>query len=159
MRFVAKKARSPWVQPRWLIVLAIISATFIFEIMRWIIPFESRNPLYQEVTIGEPVIAEWVYNGVDEEGYLRFFNRLDDQTVVLPPDSHLFGADGRFVVLEHHTPTSLTYAEPIEALPTRWILVILGLIAAFVALILWRFQIWRQKVMKKFHPQRRIMRR
>ncbi|MCY0888121.1 MAG: hypothetical protein OWQ59_06640 [Alicyclobacillaceae bacterium] len=158
MRFVAR--RRPyrwWQQPRWLIVFGILMAVGGFELTRYIIPFEARNPLFHEVTIGEPVIEHWKYGGVDEEGYLRFYNGI--QTIVLPPGSHMFGADGTFVMLEHHNATSLTYADPLEALPLRWIIVILSSVGAVVGFVAWRLRVMRRPLRTKSStPYARIAR-
>jgi hypothetical protein len=110
----------------WL-VLAVLGAAALFELYRILLPLTSANPLYHEVTIGEPVIGEWRYGGQDEEGYLKFYN--GGQTVLLPPTERLFDADGRFVVIEGHTPSSLTYARPVAAVPLSWIAAGLGAMA------------------------------
>lgn len=112
--------------PGWLLVLALLGIGIgIFEVVRVIIPFQSENPLWQEVTIGQPVINGWTYGGTDEEGYLKFYNQ--GSNIVLPPSSHMFDADGQFVVIEHYTPSTLTFAQPVDAVPTGWVLA--GLVA------------------------------
>jgi hypothetical protein len=98
-----------------------------FELYRIIMPFQSANPLWDEVTIGQSVIHNWKYGGQDEEGYLKFYNQ--GQTTLLPPNAKFFDADGDFVILEAHTPSSLTFAQPYNAIPLSWILTGLIIIA------------------------------
>jgi hypothetical protein len=105
----------------------VLLVALLFEIYQWIVPFRPANPLWQEVTVGQPVIDEWRYGGQDEQGYLRFYNQ--GQTVLLPPNAHTFDADGKFVVIEGFTPSSLTYAKPYEAIPLRWWLIGIGAMA------------------------------
>jgi len=105
----------PWV----LLLFLVLAGISIFELYRLLIPLQSVNPLWQEVTIGEPVIDSWLYGGRDEEGYLRFYDQ--GQTIVVPPTAHTFAADGQFVVIEKFTSSSLTFAEPYEAIPLSWI--------------------------------------
>lgn len=90
----------------------------LFELYRWIVPFDTLNPLWVEATIGQPIIDNWRYGGQDAEGYLKFYDA--NQTVLLPPDSHLFDANGWFVVIERHTPSSITFAQPYNAIPLGW---------------------------------------
>lgn len=107
--------------PGWLAVFAVFAVLVgLFELIRVIIPFQSINPLWQQVTIGQSVINSWMYGGEDEEGYLRFYSS-GGESVVLPPSSHLFTADGTFVVLEHYSPSTLTFAQPWDAIPTGWL--------------------------------------
>lgn len=106
--------------PGWLVVIALFAASVgAFEAVRVAIPFQSSNPLWQQVTIGQSVINGWMYGGEDEEGYLRFYSQA--QSIVLPPSAHLFTADGTFVVIEHYTPSTLTFAQPWNAIPTGWL--------------------------------------
>ncbi|OFW77163.1 MAG: hypothetical protein A2201_04155 [Alicyclobacillus sp. RIFOXYA1_FULL_53_8] len=102
-----------------LFLVVVLAGISIFELYRWIIPLQSLNPLWHEVTIGEPVIDSWLYGGRDEEGYLRFYDQA--QTIVVPPTAHTFAADGQFVVIEEFSSSSLTFAEPFEAIPVSWI--------------------------------------
>jgi hypothetical protein len=112
------------------LISILICAIAVFELYRWIVPFQSQNPLFHEVTIGESVIDSWKYGGQDEEGYLRFYN--DQQTVVLPPNAHLFDANGQFVVIEHYAPASLTYAEPFAAIPPKWMIAMFATLVVFI---------------------------
>jgi hypothetical protein len=111
----------------------VLLVALLFEIYQWIVPFQAPNPLWQEITVGQPVIDDWRYGGQDEQGYLRFYSQ--GQTVLLPPDARTFDANGKFVVIEGFTPSSLTYAKPYEAIPLRWWLIGLG-IAALPAFVL-----------------------
>lgn len=126
--------------PRWILLVAIaFSVLFLFQLYRLIVPFQPEDPLWHEVTIDEPVIDQWQYAGEDENGYLKFWNPEGiGHTVVLPSDAHLFSADGKFVVLESHTPSSLTYAEPYDAVPIGWLLVAgLVIAAAITGTFMW----------------------
>jgi hypothetical protein len=127
----------------------IICALAVFELYRWIVPFHSENPLFQEVTIGEKVIDNWKYGGENEEGYLRFYD--DKETVVLPPSSRLFDANGQFVVIEHYSPSSLTYALPFAAIPPKWFAVMIALLALFIGGIFFRIK-RRLRKMRKHKP-------
>lgn len=107
--------------PRWLLaVLVAFVGLGLVELYRVVIPLKSINPLWHEVTIGEPVISPWLYGGRDEEGYLRFYDQ--NQTIVLPPTAHTFDANGQFVVIEEFNSSSLVFAEPLAAIPAPWIL-------------------------------------
>lgn len=124
---------------KWLLTVAVVCFGILaVELYRVAIPFQSVNPLWQEATVDEPVIGNWRYGGQDEEGYLRFFDQA--HTVLIPPGSHLFGADGQFVVIEHYSPSSLTFAQPYEAIPPLWLILGLGVgvISAAVAVRRWR---------------------
>ncbi len=108
--------------PRWLLVTAMLGILLVaYELYDVIVPFQSQNPLWKEVTVGEPVIDSWVYGGEDEEGYLKFVNQ-GGVTDVLPPDSHLISLDGQFVIIEHFSPGTLTYALPMEAISLPWLI-------------------------------------
>ena len=108
----------------------LLGAAALFELYQLVIPFQSANPLWHQVTTGETVINDWKYEGQDEEGYMKFYNQ--GQTNLLPPNARTFDADGKFVVIEGHTPSTLTYALPYEAIPMRW-----------VALVVAAAQVWR----------------
>ena len=122
----------------------------LFELYQIVVPFQSANPLWREVTIGQPVIDHWQYGGQDEEGYLKFYD--GGQTVLIPPDARMFDANGKFVVLEGHTPSSLTFAQPLEAIPMPWIVVVTGavVVPAAVALVFkLRKKRWRVRAQTK----------
>lgn len=124
------RAKAAW-HGRFLAVCIIIFlAVACMEVYRAAVPFVSANPLWTQVTIGQPVIGKWMYGGVDEEGYLKFYNSSTaSPPILLPPNSHLFDADGKFVILEGHTPSSLTYAQPYEAVPVKWIAIAFTVVA------------------------------
>lgn len=107
---------------RWLIVVALLGILLlIYELYDVIVPFKAQNPLWKEVTVGEPVINGWMYDGEDEEGYLKFYNQ-SGVTHVLPPDSHLISLDGEFVIIEDYSTGTLTYALPMEAISLPWLI-------------------------------------
>ncbi|WP_304458815.1 hypothetical protein [Alicyclobacillus sendaiensis] len=104
--------------PLWMMVVAAsILFLTVYEGYRMIMPFVARDPLYHEVNFGQRVIDDWQYEGENEEGYLLFYNPVNGDRAMLPPQSRLFGADGKWVVIEHADAASLTYAEPLEAAP------------------------------------------
>ncbi|WP_233095988.1 hypothetical protein [Alicyclobacillus sp. SO9] len=107
--------------PRFALVFALLAMIITaYELYGMIVPFKSQNPLWTQVTIGQPIIDNWSYQGQDEEGYLKFYNQ--SQSIVLPPTAKIFSADGRFVVIEGFSPNSFTYALPFEAIPMSWLL-------------------------------------
>lgn len=115
--------------PVWLVIVAAVAIFLtVYEGYRVLMPFVARDPLYHEVNFGQPVIDNWQYEGENEEGYLLFYNPANGDRAMLPPQSRLFGADGKWVVIEHADAASLTYAEPLEAAP--WYVYLL-LLAAF----------------------------
>lgn len=129
-----RRAVSAWM----LGIMGLVVVGGIFELYRWVVPFQTANPLWHEVTIGEPVIDDWQYWGKDEEGYLKFM-RQGQSPVLLPPNSHMFDADGKFVVIESATPSTLVFAEPYQAIPLSWLLgglgaVVIGVTALVVIL-------------------------
>ncbi|MFB5189916.1 hypothetical protein [Alicyclobacillus fastidiosus] len=128
-RFVANKRRKPAIR-RWLLLLFLpILVVCGVELYKFVIPFNSVNPLWKDVTVGENVIDDWKYDGYDEEGYLRFYNH--GQIHLLPPSAHLLALDGQFVVIEESSPNSLTFAPRLyRAIPIRWDVAIVGVIAA-----------------------------
>ncbi|SIT02637.1 hypothetical protein [Alicyclobacillus vulcanalis] len=111
---VGKKRRLPV----WMAVSAALALfLMVYEGYRLIMPFVARDPLYHEVNFGQRVIDDWQYEGENEEGYLLFYNPTNGDRAMLPPQSRLFGADGKWVVIEHADAASLTYAEPLAAAP------------------------------------------
>lgn len=140
MKFGSQKKLRTRFPAYWIVILVILLGFSVYELSRVIIPFETQNPLYHEVTVGEPVIGNWEYWGEDEEGYLRFYNSTRGNTALLPPSSHMFDADGTFVVLEHHSPSTLTFADPIEAVPIGWIAIGGVLVLLVGGVIFWRFR-------------------
>lgn len=119
-----------------LVCIIVFGFIGIFELYRWMVPFDTLNPLWVQATIGQPVIDNWRYGGQDAEGYLKFYD--SSQTILLPPDSRLFDADGWFVVLERHTPSSITFAQPYNAIPLSWFAIGGGITAVPVVYVLMR---------------------
>ncbi|GMA60086.1 hypothetical protein NZD89_10940 [Alicyclobacillus fastidiosus] len=130
-RFLANKRRKPAIRI-WLLLLCLpILVVCCVELYKFVIPFNSVNPLWKDVTVGETVIDDWQYEGYDEEGYLRFYNH--GQTHLLPPSDHLLALDGQFVVIEESSPNSLTFAPRLyRAIPIRWDLAIVGVVALVI---------------------------
>lgn len=102
------------------LVTIAVACVGLFELYRLLVPFDTLNPLWTQATVGQTVLGNWRYGGQDPEGYLEFYN--GSHTNLIPPNSHLFAADGNFVVLERHSPNSITYALPRNAIPFSWIL-------------------------------------
>ncbi|WP_054967198.1 hypothetical protein [Alicyclobacillus ferrooxydans] len=121
----------------WVLAIAV-ACVGLFELFRLLVPFQSINPLWSEATIGQTVLGNWSYGGEDAEGYLRFYD--SGHEITLPPNAHLFGANGRFVVLEQHSPTSITYALPWNAIPVSWLMGGAALIAMPVGLLFLRLR-------------------
>lgn len=131
--------------PLWLmVVLGVCVVLFMFEAYRLVMPFVARNPLYHEVNFGQTVIGDWEYEGEDPEGYLQFYNPKTGSHPILPPQSKLFGADGKWVVIEHADAASLTYAEPLESAPPYWYLIMIFVVGGS----LW-FMIHRRRRVKR----------
>ncbi|WP_157076253.1 hypothetical protein [Alicyclobacillus kakegawensis] len=114
-------------------VLLLLAA--VYGMYSAVDPSQSFNPLWREVTIGQTVIGDWRYGGQDEEGYLKFYSR--GETVVLPPSARVLDLDGRFVVLEGHTASTLSFAYPLAAIPLPWLMGILMAAAGCVGFV-WR---------------------
>jgi hypothetical protein len=103
-----------------LVTLCVLIGVGIFELYQFLNPFSSLNPLYHEITAGQKVIDNWVYEGKDKDGDLIFYYNYE--THLLPPGSHKLALDGKYVVIEKATENSLTFAEPVEAIPYQWFL-------------------------------------
>ncbi|MCL6594156.1 MAG: hypothetical protein K6T31_09295 [Alicyclobacillus sp.] len=142
-RFRAR-VRSRVRRRRFGLVLAVVAAVLGYELYRVVVPFHTLNPLWHEATVGETVIQQWRYGGVDEEGYLKFYNQ--GQTVLLPPEERVFDADGQFVVLEGHTPNSVTYAQPYAAVPASWLAACLAVLSVPAGLLWLRWRRWRRRL-------------
>lgn len=114
------------------VALAVVGV-LMYMLIRIIVPFQTENPLWNEATVGEPVIDNWWYGGENEEGYLLFKN-TDNRTAELPPTAKMLALDGKFVMIEHFSPQAVVFAKPLAAIPTRWWLisgiVILGAVGA-----------------------------
>jgi len=127
----------------------------VVELYRWVVPFHAENPMYHEVTINEPVIGNWRYGGQDEEGYLRFYEP-NGSSVVIPPNAHTLDLNGKFVVIEHYTPSSFTFAQPFEAVPPKWLIIGFGVIVVIASLLMIRMNM-QPKRMRAVKPPRRII--
>lgn len=127
-----------------LIVFIVLAVFLVFEGYRWVMPFVAKNPMYHDATIGETVIDNWRYGGIDQEGYLRFYDTSGGQPITLPPTEKLFGADGKFVVIEKADPSSITFAEPLEGAPPIWYAAMAFFVAAALWLIMFRVRMKRR---------------
>lgn len=101
-----------------------------FAVYRFFDPFASLNPLYHEVTVGEKVIDNWIYEGKDKDGYLEFYCNYEIH--VLPPTAHELALDGKYVVIENATNNSLTFAQPVDSLPYQWLIPVFCLLLVLV---------------------------
>lgn len=157
-KFLVKKRPSP-IRPLFVMILLVGCVAF-FELYRWIVPFLPRDPLYHEATIGEYVIGNWTYQGEDEEGYLKFSNG-NSSPVLYPPSEHTLDFDGKFVVLETASPGAITYADPIEAVPARWLGIIIAIFTVGFASMSFMWRRRRNKVRFRSHrprvPSHRIL--
>ncbi|WP_367306758.1 hypothetical protein [Alicyclobacillus acidocaldarius] len=142
--------------PVWMMVVAALALFLtVYEGYRMIMPFVARDPLYHEVNFGQRVIDDWQYEGENEEGYLLFYNPMNGDRAMLPPQSRLFGADGKWVVIEHADAASLTYAEPLEAAPWYVYLLLLAAIGAGAWWAVKRVRVMRGKRMRTRSVRRR----
>jgi len=114
-----------------LLILGLLGA---IELYRVITPFNSLNPFWKEISLGGQIFPGYYYNGQDEEGYLKFYNAA--QSFVIPPSSRLIEYQGHYAVIEAYTPGTLTYANPIDAIPLRWVVIGSGVFAG-IAFTLW----------------------
>lgn len=113
----------------------LLSAILIFVLWMFITidPFQTSNPFLRQATIGQSVLGDWRYGGTDSQGQIKFYDAY--QSVLIPGDSQTFAADGMFVVLDAHTPTTVTFEPPVESTavgPTA--LVWIGLLSAAIFL-------------------------
>jgi len=98
------------------IIIPIALALFLlfaFTMLISINPFQTGNPLASEATIGENVIGSWQYDGENAEGKIVFYNGYE--SVAIPADSKTFAANGEFVVIDAHTPDTITYESAIDS--------------------------------------------
>jgi hypothetical protein len=127
------------------VLLVAFVCTFVcivgFELYQVVVPFHTQNPLWNEATIGEPVIDQWKYEGFDEEGYLTFSNGKDNAHSVLSPTAKMLALDGKFVIIEKARPESLIYALPYEAIPMKWMIVSAAIVAALIGFVIVRIRI------------------
>lgn len=151
MRLAGRRHRLPFGV---MLGLAVVVLFILFEVVyRLLMPFVAGNPLYHEVTIGEPVIDSWQYGGETTEGYLKFYDTSTYETVTLPPNAQLFGADGKFVVIKHATPGSLTFAPPLESAPPIWYVLMLMLVVGSLWFMMRRLKVQRKRRMHLRRPQ------
>ncbi|WP_067625905.1 hypothetical protein [Alicyclobacillus acidiphilus] len=88
-----------------------------FEVYEFLNPFQNLNPLHHEVTLGEEVIGDWIYAGMNDNGDIVFSNNHNDVPVLIPENSHEFALDGKTYIVDRATRNSLTFSDPIESLP------------------------------------------
>lgn len=117
-------------------MILLIAATMIFLLWMFITmdPFQSSNPFLREATIGQSVLGDWRYGGTDASGQMKFYDAY--QSVLMPGNSTTFAADGQFVVVDGHSPSTITFEPPIESTaigPTGFLWV--GLLSAAVFLL------------------------
>lgn len=118
--------------PTILLLSAIL--TFVLWVFITIDPFQTSNPFLRQATIGQSVLGDWRYGGTDAAGQIKFYDAY--QSVLIPGSSQTFAADGMFVVLDAHTPTTVTFEPPVESTavgPTA--LIWIGLLAAAIFLL------------------------
>jgi len=108
-----------------------------------IAPFHPINPLVQEITIGERVIGEWKYAGLDDQGRIKFYNLY--QTVVIPAKSTTFAADGDYVIVRDHTPTILTVEHRSQYASQLGLVLLLMLALALILFIFIRMRTSKKK--------------
>lgn len=132
--FLRAKKRAPG---SLLIVILVIGAILAF--LMWIIvsidPFQPANPFLRQVTIGQSVIGDWRYGGSNTNGSMKFYDAY--QYVSIPEGSSTFAADGEFVTLAGHTPSTVTFepayeSEVLGPASYIWIILVMAAIAAFV---------------------------
>ncbi len=99
-------------------------------------PFQPANPFLREVTIGQDIMGDWRYGGIDPaSGYLRFYSAY--QSIAIPGNSTTFAADGEFITIDGHTPSTITFEPAYESQtmgPTIVVAILLAITAVVVAL-------------------------
>ncbi len=93
-------------------------------------PFQPANPFLREITIGQSVLGDWRYGGTTTSGALRFYEAY--YNIELPANSTTFAADGMFVRIDGHTPTTLTYEPAVES-QTLGPIIVVGLLLLAIA--------------------------
>ncbi|MCY0870760.1 MAG: hypothetical protein OWT27_09260, partial [Firmicutes bacterium] len=86
--------------------------TLIFSMFIAIDPFQTTNPFLRQITIGQSIIGDWRYGG-SQGGRMRFYDAY--QAVTIPDSARTFAADGAFVDIDGHTPTTITYEPTYES--------------------------------------------
>ena len=123
----------------YLSLLLLVAAILAFLLWMFIAadPFQTANPFLRQTTIGQGVLGDWRYGGTDSSGQMKFYDAY--QSVLLPGDAKTFAADGQFVSIDAHSPTTITF-EPAYESQTIGPAVILwiGLLAAAGIVAFWR---------------------
>ncbi|UOF92679.1 hypothetical protein LSG31_11230 [Fodinisporobacter ferrooxydans] len=115
-----------------IVCIAIILCIGFLSLFKIFNPYYTISPFATDITIGEAVIGPWNYGGTDPVGNLRFYHAKNGfQTVVLPPQSGKFAAEGTYVVLLNHSPVSLEFETR-----TQYIIQLLTEAGTFFSLLL-----------------------
>lgn len=138
---------------RSMLILGMV-ASAVVAFVAWVFvaidPFQPINPFLHEATIGESVIGDWRYGGTSSDGQMKFYDAY--QYIDIPANSVKFAADGVFVRIDGHTPSTLTYEPAYESEligPATYVWILLALGAVF-------FSLWKKKsVESKRMKQRR----
>ncbi len=97
---------------------ALIWLAGVVTMLLWLFislnPFQPANPFLREITIGQSVLGDWRYGGTIASGSMRFYDAYY-QYVELPATATTFAADGMFVRIDGHTPTTLTFEPVVES--------------------------------------------
>lgn len=113
---------------------AILWLAGVLTMMVWLFvsvnPFQPANPFLREITIGQSVLGDWRYGGTTASGALRFYEAY--YNIELPANSTTFAADGMFVRIDGHTPTTLTFEPAVES-QTIGPIIIVGLVLLAIA--------------------------
>jgi hypothetical protein len=99
------------VSPFWVLLIGGFF-TLIFSMFIAIDPFQTTNPFLRQITIGQSIIGDWRYGG-SQGGRMRFYDAY--QAVTIPDNARTFAADGAFVDIDGHTPTTITYEPTYES--------------------------------------------
>ncbi len=115
-------------------------------------PFQTANPFLRQTTIGQGVLGDWRYGGTDSSGQMKFYDAY--QSVLLPGDARTFAADGQFVSIEAHTPTTITFEPAYESQTigpaiALWI----GLLATAGVVAFWRGGHHRSSTASRFRTR------
>ncbi|PWI57618.1 hypothetical protein [Sulfoacidibacillus thermotolerans] len=96
-------------------VILLVGAMVVF--LLWVLisanPFQTTNPFLRQTTIGQSVLGDWRYGGSDATGQMKFYDAY--QSVVIPGNATTFAADGQFVTIDAHTPTTITFEPSYES--------------------------------------------
>ena len=148
--FLHVKKRAPG---SYLFVVLMVGTILAFGLWLFVSvnPFQPANPFLRQVTIGQSVIGDWRYGGADPNGAMKFYDAY--QYVTIPANSPKFAADGEFVTLDGHTPSTLTFEPAYESEiigPASYLWIILA-VAAVLALV-WKK---RRLAIPKMRKQRK----